>query len=65
MIELPEGINLSKQLNKEIKGKTVKEVYLPTHVHKFTFFHEDVKDYPELMRNRIIKEIHSLFCFNP
>ena len=45
MIELPEAITLSKQLNETVSGKTVARVLPPTKPHKFCWFHGDAADY--------------------
>ncbi len=38
MLELPEVLTLSKQLNEHVAGRTIEAVYLPTKPHKFCFF---------------------------
>ncbi len=38
MLELPEVLTLSKQLNEQVAGRTVEAVYPPTKPHKFCFF---------------------------
>lgn len=56
MIELPEAITLSKQLNKELTGKKVKQVLMPTYEHKFTWFHDELDSYNEKMTGKTIVE---------
>ncbi len=41
MIEFPEAINLSKQLNQNVAGKTVVRVLPPSKPHKFCWFNGD------------------------
>jgi formamidopyrimidine-DNA glycosylase len=38
MLELPEVLTLSKQLNEHVAGRTIEAVFLPTKPHKFCFF---------------------------
>ena len=45
MLELPETINLARQLTDEIVGKTVALVYPPTKEHKFCWFKGTPEDY--------------------
>lgn len=52
MIELPEALNLAKQINEQLKGRTVTDVFPPSYVHKFTFFHGDPAEYNELLASR-------------
>lgn len=37
MLELPEVLTLSKQLNEHVAGRTIEAVYLPTKPHKYCF----------------------------
>lgn len=54
MIELPEAITLAKQLNHEIAGKIVGQVYPPTNEHRFTWFHEGLETYEEKLKGRMV-----------
>lgn len=45
MIELPEALNLAKQLNDSIVGKTVARALPPTKEHRFCWFNGDPSDY--------------------
>lgn len=45
MLELPEVINLSKQLRQYAVGKIVSDVIPPTKPHKFCWFNGDIADY--------------------
>ena len=54
MIEIPEAISLSKQLNGTIKGKTISKVVGGHTKHKFTWFYGDVDNYQKLMVNNKI-----------
>lgn len=50
MIELPEAIVLSEQLNETLKGKIVKNVIANQSPHKFAWFYGDPSDY----NNRLV-----------
>lgn len=52
MIELPEALNLAKQINQTLVGKTIADVCHPTSLHKFAFFHGDPKEYKHLLSGR-------------
>jgi len=54
MIELPEAINLAKQLTETIKGKKIKQVIAGFSPHKFAWFHGDPKDYDGRLRGKTI-----------
>jgi formamidopyrimidine-DNA glycosylase len=54
MIELPEAVNLAKQLTETIKGKKIKEVIAGYSPHKFAWYHGDPVDYNAQLRGKII-----------
>lgn len=54
MMELPESYMLSKQISKELAGKTISEVVVLQTPHKFAFFKGDVADYPMLLEGQTI-----------
>lgn len=54
MIELPEAINLAKQINENLKGKKVVRVLPPTKVHKFCWFSEETELYSEVLEGKAI-----------
>ena len=54
MIELPEAVNLAKQLTDTIGGKKIAGVVAGFSPHKFTWYHRDPKDYDALMRGKTI-----------
>jgi formamidopyrimidine-DNA glycosylase len=56
MIEIPEAINLSKQFNKTIKGKTIKKVIAAHTPHKFTWFFGEPENYQKKLQNKKIGE---------
>lgn len=63
MIEIPEAISLSKQLNKTIKGKTISKVVGRHTRHKLTWFYGDADKYQELMVNNKIDNAESFGGF--
>jgi formamidopyrimidine-DNA glycosylase len=54
MIELPEAINLSRQLNETISGKKITGAIAGFSPHKFAWYHGDPKDYDALLRGKTI-----------
>ncbi len=54
MIEFPEAINLSLQINQELKNKKVEKVLPPTSSHKFCFFNGDPLEYNQMLSNQNI-----------
>lgn len=55
MIELPEGINLARQINETLVGKTVTDVFMPDKLNKFTFVTKDATEtYKPLLTGRKI-----------
>ncbi|WP_321518867.1 endonuclease VIII [uncultured Bacteroides sp.] len=49
MIEIPEAVVLSHQLNESIKGKVITDVVTGYSPHKFTFFYGDPQNYASLL----------------
>ena len=45
MLELPEVITLSKQVNNALSGKTITQVFNATKPHKFTFYNGNPSEY--------------------
>jgi formamidopyrimidine-DNA glycosylase len=54
MIELPEAVNLAKQLTEKIKGKKIKEVIAGYSPHKFAWYHGDPADYNAQLQGKAI-----------
>lgn len=54
MLELPEVLTLSKQVNDTLKGKTVAQVFNATKPHKFTFYNGDPLAYGKLLIGKTI-----------
>ena len=54
MIEIPESNTITKQLNETIKGKKIVGVVTNNSPHKFAFFYEDNKEYPDILKGKVI-----------
>lgn len=55
MIELPEAVTLSKQINETIKGKTIYNVIPVQNANKLAWYVGDPLNYPKLLKNKTIK----------
>lgn len=56
MLELPESKVLSDQLNRTVKGKTVKDVIANKSPHRFAFYAGDPEGYGKLLKGKKIGE---------
>lgn len=54
MIELPEALTLSKQLDAAVAGRTVEQVLPPTKPHKFCWFDGDPAEYDARLRGSVL-----------
>jgi formamidopyrimidine-DNA glycosylase len=54
MIEIPEAVNLARQLTETIKNKKIKEVIAGFSPHKFAWYHGDPADYDNQLRGKTI-----------
>ena len=54
MIELPEAMVLSKQLNESIRGKRIMNVIAAHSPHKFAWYHGDPQKYHDLLADKVI-----------
>ena len=54
MLELPEVITLSKQINHVLAGKTITQVFNATKPHKFTFYNSDPLEYGKVLVGKTI-----------
>jgi formamidopyrimidine-DNA glycosylase len=54
MIELPEAVVISKQLNETIRGKKIKKVIAAYSPHKFAWYHGDPQGYKDLLKSKEI-----------
>ena len=55
MIEIPEAIVISRQLNEVIAGKQIKSVIAAASPHKFAWFFGEPSGYDALLRGRTIE----------
>jgi len=55
MLELPEAIVISQQLDQTVKGKRIKEVVTEASPHKFAWYFDDPSAYDALLRGRRIE----------
>ena len=62
MIELPEAIVLSRQLNETVKGKRIKKVIAAGSPHKFAWFYGEPSEYDSLLRGRVIERTVPYGC---
>ena len=58
MLEIPEAIVISRQLNQTIKGKCIRKVVAAASPHKFTWYYEDPAEYNALLRGRTIENAY-------
>ena len=58
MLEIPEAIVVSKQLNGAVKNKRIKEVIAASSAHKFTWFFGDPAEYNALLSGRTLEEAY-------
>ena len=63
MIEIPEAIILSKQMNKTVRGKSIKTVVAAQNPHKWAWYHKDPADYPKKLGGRIIGDSRTFGSF--
>lgn len=54
MMELPEVITISRQANKELAGKVISQVFMPTNPHRFAFFYGEPESYKPLLTGKRI-----------
>ena len=55
MIELPEALVLSQEINDALSGKTIRNVIAGKSPHKFAWFHEDPKAYNDRLAGKTIR----------
>ena len=59
MLEIPEAIVISEQLNRTVKGKRIKEAVAAASVHKFAWYFGDPAEYDALLRGRTLGTAHA------
>jgi len=55
MIELPEAVVLSREINDALSGKTIKNVVAAQSPHKFAWFHGNAKEYNNRLSGKTIR----------
>jgi len=60
MIELPEAVVLSEQLNQTIKGKRIKNTFAASSKHGFAWYYKDPADYDALLKGCRIESAKAL-----
>jgi len=59
MLELPEAIVISEQLNRTVKGKRIKESVAAVSPHKFAWYFGDPAEYGALLRGRMLESAYA------
>ena len=59
MLELPEAIVISEQLNRTVKGKRIKEAVAAVSPHKFAWYFGDPAEYSALLRGRMFESAYA------
>ncbi len=54
MMELPEAIAISKQLNENVYGKRIMNVTAAHSPHKFAWYHGDPQKYHDLLADKVV-----------
>ena len=63
MLELPEVLNISSQLNKAVIGKQVKCVLPPSKAHKFCWYNGEPQEYSARLENKKIVKAEGFGIF--
>lgn len=63
MLEIPESHHISRQLDKKLTGKLIKEVVAGHTPHKFAFFNGDPEGYGEMLVGKRILETRAVAGF--
>ena len=54
MIEIPEGITLAKQLDKELKNKKIVDLVADSSHHSFAWYNGDPKEYTKNFTGKVV-----------
>ena len=54
MIEIPEAVNLARQISEKVKGKKIAKVVAALSPHKFAWYNGDPKEYDALLRGKLV-----------
>jgi len=55
MIEIPESINLAKQIDKHLSGKTISKIAANSSPHGFAWYSGDPADYPRIFKGKTVE----------
>ena len=55
MLEIPEAIVISRQLNRTVKGKRIREVSAAASPHKFAWYYGEPSEYDAFLRGRTLE----------
>ncbi|WP_425445818.1 hypothetical protein [Dethiothermospora halolimnae] len=59
MLEIPEAINISRQVKDNVYGKTIVNVIANHSPHKFAWYHGDPENYGDLLKGKVVGNIES------
>lgn len=59
MIEIPEGITLAKQLDKELKNKKIVDLVADSSHHSFAWYNGDPKEYTKNFTGKVVEGAYS------
>ena len=59
MVELPEGIVLAEQIDRELNGKSIKSVVADSSPHKFAWYQGNPADYSKLFSEKVVEQAYS------
>ncbi len=63
MIELPEAINLAKQINERIAGRKVEQILPPTKPHKLCWFNGEPEEYERAVKGAVLTKAEGFGIF--
>ncbi|MNI29610.1 Formamidopyrimidine-DNA glycosylase [compost metagenome] len=55
MLEIPEAVTISRQINETLVGKKITKVVVAQHPHKFAWYHGDPQNYYDLLFGKVIE----------
>ena len=58
MLEIPEAVVVSRQLNQTVKGKRIQTVIAAASPHKFAFYFGEPSEYDALLRGRTVENAY-------
>ncbi|MNO90345.1 Formamidopyrimidine-DNA glycosylase [compost metagenome] len=55
MLEIPEAITISRQINETLEGKKITKVIVAQHPHKFAWYYGDPQNYHDLLFGQVVE----------